>query len=125
MDPSPPEPVGLVLSDDLIFSSRILGTGSAHGLNLRTAKNAAALVELARKYQPRGVFIDLHNPGLVLPDLLLALGEVCPGRPRLIAYGSHVDAPTLRAARLAGCDVVLPRSKFVEELPEQLPAWLR
>jgi hypothetical protein len=42
----------------------------------------------------------------------------------VVAYGSHVDTATLRAAREAGCDVVLPRSKFVEELPTALPTWL-
>ena len=29
-----------------------------------------------------------------------------------------------RAAKEAGCSVVLPRSKFVEELPRALPEWL-
>ena len=33
-------------------------------------------------------------------------------------------AAGLRAAREAGCDLVLPRSKFVEELPRALPGWL-
>ena len=45
--------------------------------------------------------------------------------PRMVAYGSHVDAAVLRAAREAGCDPVLPRSKFVEELPRALPEWMR
>ena len=44
--------------------------------------------------------------------------------PRLVAYGSHVDAEALRAARAAGCDPVLPRSKFVDDLPAALPGWL-
>jgi hypothetical protein len=42
----------------------------------------------------------------------------------VVAYGSHVDTERLRAARSAGCDPVLPRSKFVEELPKALPQWL-
>jgi hypothetical protein len=45
--------------------------------------------------------------------------------PRVVAYGSHVDAQGLAAARAAGCDLVLPRSKFVEELPTALALWLR
>ena len=57
-------------------------------------------------------------------DLLRQLGEVCPSPPRVVAYGSHVDTATLRAARAAGCDPVLPRSKFVEDLAQELPAWL-
>ena len=38
-----------------------------------------------------------------------------------VAYGSHVDKDRLDAARAAGCDEVLPRSRFSSELP----AWLR
>jgi hypothetical protein len=43
--------------------------------------------------------------------------------PRVVAYGSHVDTATLKAARASGCDPVLPRSKFVEDLPRELPRW--
>jgi len=44
--------------------------------------------------------------------------------PRIIAYGSHVDVATLKRAREAGCDRVMPRSQFVEELPTALISWL-
>jgi DNA-binding NarL/FixJ family response regulator len=119
-----PGPEGLLLSDDLIFTSRITGTARGLGLAVRAARSADALVELARQSPPRGVLIDLSNPGLVLPELLGRLAEVCPAMPRVVAYGSHVDTATLRGAREAGCDPVLPRSRFVEELPRALPVWL-
>ena len=117
-------PEGLLLSDDLIFTSRITGTARGLGLTVRAARSADALVELARQAPPRAVLIDLSNPGLELPELLRRLAEACPALPRVVAYGSHVDTATLRAAREAGCDPVLPRSKFVEELPRALPQWL-
>ena len=44
--------------------------------------------------------------------------------PRVVAYGSHVEAETLRAARTASCDRVLPRSRFVEELNGAIGEWL-
>ena len=115
---------GLLLSDDLIFTSRITGTARDLGLAVRPARSAEALVELARQHPPRCVLVDLGHPGLDLGDLLRRLGEACPALPRVVAYGSHVDTATLRAARAAGCDPVLPRSKFVEELPRALPDWL-
>ena len=117
-------PEGLLLADDLIFTSRITGTARGLGLTVRAARSADALIELARQAPPRAVLIDLSNPGLALPELLRRLAEVCPAAPRVVAYGSHVDTATLRAAREAGCDPVLPRSKFVEELPRALPQWL-
>jgi DNA-binding NarL/FixJ family response regulator len=115
---------GLLLCDDLIFTSKVTGTARALGLEVRSARDARGLVELARQQAPACAIVDLHNPGLDLPELLAALAEVCPAMPRVVAYGSHVEAATLHAARLAGCDPVLPRSRFVEELPAALPGWL-
>ena len=70
---------------------------------------------------PACVILDLHNPGLDLATLLPALKT--QGDPYVVGYGSHVDAATLAKAREAGCDLVLPRSKFVESLAVQMPVW--
>jgi CheY-like chemotaxis protein len=115
---------GLLLCDDLIFASRVAATARALGLAVKAARSPELLVELARREPPGGVLIDLGHPELDLPELLRRLGEACPTPPRVMAYGSHVDAERLRAARMAGCDPVLPRSRFVEELERQLPHWL-
>jgi CheY-like chemotaxis protein len=123
-DDKSPAPLGLLLSDDLIFTSRITGTARALGLAVKAARSAEGLLALARQEGPLCVLIDLANPGLVLPELIRQLGEVCRHLPRLVAYGSHVDTATLRGAREAGCDPVWPRSKFVEELESALPEWL-
>jgi CheY-like chemotaxis protein len=117
-------PPGLLLSDDLIFTSRITGTAGSLGLTVKAARSADALLEMARQQPPDGVIVDLANPGLDVPELLRRLREVCPVMPRVTAYGSHVDAAGLKAARDAGCDLVLPRSAFVEKLPQDLPDWL-
>src|SRR5262245_17239700 len=117
-------PSALLLSDDLIFTSRIAGTARYLGLNVRQARSVDALEQLARESPPACILVDLNYPGLDVPGLIGRLREVCPRMPRLVGYGSHVDAAGLRAARAAGCDVVLPRSAFVEQLPEQLPAWM-
>jgi DNA-binding NarL/FixJ family response regulator len=119
---APPQPTGLLLSDDLIFTSRIVGTARGLGLSLLAGRTAESLVELARRSPPRCAILDLDNPGLDLPALLHSLKEIAPGL-RVVAYGPHVDAERLRAARAAGCDLVLPRSKFVEQLEKELPGW--
>jgi DNA-binding NarL/FixJ family response regulator len=69
------------------------------------------------------VLVDLHNPGLAIAELVSGLKAASPAL-RIIGYGSHVDAATLRQAREAGCDRVLPRSQFVVELPNALVEWL-
>jgi CheY-like chemotaxis protein len=113
-----------MLCDDLIFFSRVSGAARAAGLTVRMVRSAADLLAAARTESPRGVIVDVHNPGLDLPALLAELKEACPTMPRVIAYGSHVEAAVLRAARAAGCDRVMPRSQFVEELGGKIGEWL-
>jgi CheY-like chemotaxis protein len=116
-------PTAILLSDDLMFTSRVTGTARDLGLTVAPARNPAALLDVARRQPPTCVIVDLAHGGLDLPSLMAGLAAL-PHRPRVVAYGSHVDTATLKAARDAGCDVVLPRSKFVEELPTALPGWL-
>jgi CheY-like chemotaxis protein len=115
---------GLVLCDDLMFVSRITGTARGLGLALKSARSADALVPMATQQSPGGVIVDLANPGLDIAAFIGRLRETCAPMPRVVAFGSHVDAATLKAARAAGCDLVLPRSQFVEQLPDALPSWL-
>lgn len=113
---------GLLLSDDLIFTSRIVGTAADLGLTVRVARSSAALTALAGNCAPTFVIVDLANPGLSIAELAKQLKCITPA-PNLIAYGSHVDTETLKAARSAGFDKVMPRSQFVELLPVELPHW--
>jgi CheY-like chemotaxis protein len=114
----------LVLSDDLIFVSRITESARAAGLSVRQARTAGELISLARREAPGGVILDLQNPGLDLAALLADLRIACPVMPRITAYGSHVETELLRTAREAGCDRVLPRSQFVKLLPDEISSWL-
>jgi CheY-like chemotaxis protein len=116
---------GLVLSDDLVFMSRISATAQAAGLSVRQARTPEALLALARQSAPQGIILDLQNPGLDLPALLAELRAICSPMPRVVGYGSHVEAELLRAAREAGCNLVLPRSKFVKDLDRDLASWLK
>lgn len=117
-------PHGLMLCDDLIFFSRVSGAARAAGLTVRMVRTPALLLAAAREDAPGGVIVDVHNPGLDLPALLTELKSACEPMPRVVAYGSHVEADVLRAARQAGCDRVMPRSQFVKELELKIPEWL-
>jgi CheY-like chemotaxis protein len=55
-------PITLLLSDDLIFVSRITGTARALGLEMKSVRGQAEL--LAQAANVSCVLIDLHNPGL-------------------------------------------------------------
>jgi CheY-like chemotaxis protein len=117
--------VGYLLSDDLMFTSRITGTARGLGLTIKPARSVEALEVLAKQETPRCAILDLSNPGLAIAELIQELRETCTPMPRIIAYGSHVDAAGLKVARDAGCDVVLPRSAFVEQLPHKLAEWMQ
>lgn len=110
--------MNVVLCDDLIFASRIVGAGRAVNVPVRHIRN---LNDLDRE-TPACAMIDLHFPGLDIQTQVLRLKSLDPPA-FLVGFGSHVDAATLKAAREAGCDLVWPRSKFVEELEVSLPIW--
>jgi CheY-like chemotaxis protein len=114
---------GVLLSDDLLFASKITSTARALRLSLRQARSSNELLSQieAPDAPPRCVILDLHHPGLDIETIMQRLKQ---GSLFVVGYGSHVDASTLKRARDAGCDLVLPRSKFVEELPTALPRWL-
>jgi CheY-like chemotaxis protein len=117
------ERIGLHLCDDLLFLSRVTGVAQSLGLRILSVRNAEQLLLQAQQHQPVCVILDLANPGLVLATVLDQMKTVCVPRPRVVAYGSHVDVATLRAARELGCDPVWPRSKFVADLATALPEW--
>jgi CheY-like chemotaxis protein len=115
----------LVLSDDLIFTSRIAATVRSVGGQIRDCRDWPTLVQSAEALQPACVIIDLQNPGLNLAELVGRLLRVGEGtRPRLVAYGSHVRTAVLKQARQLGVDEVMPRSRFVEVLEGSMPGWL-
>ncbi|HEX3314214.1 MAG TPA: hypothetical protein VHR72_04940 [Gemmataceae bacterium] len=116
--------VGLLLADDYLFISRVQGYAKDAGASVKAVRHPETLLDLARTLSPGGVLIDLHIDGLEIGPMVERLHRLDP-KPFVLGYGSHVDVATLKKARDAGCDLVLPRSKFVEDLPTKLGEWLR
>jgi DNA-binding NarL/FixJ family response regulator len=112
------DPSGLLLSRDLIFTTKVTGTARALGRRVATAGSPDAVRSLIERERPSAVFVDLSAGDLVAPEALRSYRELAgPGTP-FVAFGSHVDTRALDLAREAGCDPVLPRSRFTAELPE-------
>lgn len=114
---------GVMLTDDLIFFSRVSATARANGLTVRQARSVPVLLASLAKEPPSAIILDLQNETLDLPVLMDELKRTCFVMPRVIAYGSHVEAEVLRMARAAGCDRVMPRSQFVEQLEKSISEW--
>ena len=115
-------PDGLLLSDDLLFSSRVTATARAHGLTVAVARTPAALLGFVAQKLPKGVLLDLQCPDLDLAALVGELSMLEPV-PKLTGYGSHVDAQTLKEARALGIEA-MPRSQFAERVEAELAGWL-
>lgn len=64
-----------------------------------------------------GAAADLVVVDLSRAEVLEVLGQV---GVRTIGFASHVDHELLAAARAAGCDEVLPRSRFFARIGELL-----
>jgi len=110
---------GVLLTTNLLFSTMVTGTASALGQEVAVAGDVAEAVELCRARPPAYVIIDLGMAEIEIATALVRLREAA-GEVPTIAYGSHVDKARLDEARAAGCEEVLPRSKFSAELPALL-----
>ena len=120
--PAPDGPSGLLITGDLFFSSKVTGTAAALGMQIDVAGNPADAVSRIADGGYRVVIVDLAAPGLSLVDLMATMPA--DRRPKVIAFAAHVETGRLEAARDAGCDLVLPRSRFSAELPRLLADFL-
>lgn len=111
-------PAGLLLSRDLIFTSKVTGTARELGHKVMVAGNTALASAMIEQWRPKVVFVDLAAGDLVSTPALIAFKKAAGESTPFLAFGSHVDVAALDAARAAGCDPVMPRSKFSAELPE-------
>ncbi len=109
---------GLLLTRDLMFTSKVTGTAAALGLRIEVVGTTESVQSRAAATRPRAVFIDLACADFDPREVINQLAGL--PRPSVIAFGSHVDVDRLEAARLAGCDAVMPRSRFASTLPEIL-----
>ena len=108
---------GLLLTRDLMFTSKITSTAASLGLRIETVGNADSIKTRIAAVKPRAIFLDLGWADIAPQSLIEQLGTP---RPVVIAFGSHVDTVRLEQARDAGCDDVMPRSKFSATLPDLL-----
>lgn len=111
----------MALAADLMFASRIRGAAQAVGREVKLATGEASLVAAVHAGASL-VLLDLGRRG-DMPALIRRLKEdPATAAATVVAFGSHVDADALTAARAAGADRVMARSAFVKVLPELLTA---
>ena len=115
--------LGIVLSRDLFFTERVTATAVALGYRMlptRPTGDPFQVRTLIQQRRPRVVVLDLTAGELVTPAAVASYRQMTGPDTWYLAVGPHVQADLLDAAREAGCQVVLPRSKFFAELPAHL-----
>ena len=114
----------LLISDDLLDASKTTGSARAGAIPIMQCKSLTVAILRLKQNEITCCIADLQCPGLDVEGLIALLAEQ-KKKPRVIAYGSHVDAALLSAARKAGCDEVMPRSQFFEEMPAKIAEWAK
>ena len=113
------EPVlGVLISRDLIFTTKITGTARALGYRIAVAGNGALALKLIEESKPKVVIVDLAAGEPARSEAIRGYQAAAGTETPVIAFGSHVDTESLKEARDAGCREVMPRSKFSAELPD-------
>ena len=109
-------PMILVVIPDLMFQTRVREQAKALDYDVIVA-DAQVEVSAALEMAPKLVVLDLHAYGMdPAPIIEAAKALDVP----VLAFGRHTAAGELKAAREAGCDRVVVRSTFVEEMPQLL-----
>jgi CheY-like chemotaxis protein len=109
----------ILLSSDLVFSSKASAAATRGGGQLQTAMSVAALFDKISQQAPKLVVLDLTVPGLDPADVAPRVRAAAPGAT-IIAYGPHVQEAMLEAAQAAGCDQVLTRGQWNVQMDDLL-----
>ena len=107
--------------EDLLFRSKISETSERLGVEAAFPRNPEKLLDALRASPPDLLVVDLNSARFKPLELLRAVKSDAALRGvRTVGFLSHVQADLALAAREAGCDRVMARSAFVENLPRVL-----
>ena len=109
----------VALMDDLFFQMKVAETAKHLGLELKVAANGDALLALLES-APRLVIVDLNARSQ--PIQAIERVRASKNGVRVVGFLSHVQTDLAAQARAAGCDEVMPRSSFTQNLAAILAA---
>jgi len=110
----------LAVVEDLFFTVKINEAAKRAGLGITFVKSEVDALEHARQ-QPALIIVDINYQGVDPLNLIRKLkADDQTKRISLIGYLSHVQGELKLEAQQAGCDMVMPRSAFSQNLPQIL-----
>jgi CheY-like chemotaxis protein len=110
----------LAVVDDLFFTVKINEAAKRAGLSVAFVKSERDALDQAAE-QPTLIILDLNFAGVEPVHLIQKLkADPALQKISLLGYVSHVQGELKQAAQEAGCDMVLARSAFSQNLPQIL-----
>jgi PleD family two-component response regulator len=111
----------LAAVEDLLFRSKISETADQVGVEAAFPRNPKKLTEALRASPPDLLILDLNSARFEPLELLrIVRSDSALRNVRTVGFLSHVQGDLALAARESGCDRVMARSAFVENLPRVL-----
>ena len=105
----------VALMDDLFFQMKVAETAKHLGLELKVAANTDSLMQLLEAApRPQLVIVDLNARSQPMQAIERIRAE--KNGVRVVGFLSHVQTELAAQARAAGCDEVMPRSSFTQNL---------
>jgi CheY-like chemotaxis protein len=106
----------LAVLEDLFFTVKINESAKRAGLDIEFAKSEPDAIRSAQA-KPALIIIDLNSHGVDPLKLIRRLKSDAETRTiSLLGYVSHVQGELKQQAQEAGCDMVLARSAFSQNL---------
>jgi DNA-binding NarL/FixJ family response regulator len=109
----------VALMDDLFFQMKLAETAKHLGVEVKVAATPEALQTLLAP-PPRLLIVDLNSRSQPIAMIQRLRAE--KNGVRVVGFLSHVQTDLAAQARAAGCDVVMPRSAFTQNLAAILAA---
>jgi CheY-like chemotaxis protein len=109
--------------DDLFFQAKIQETARKLNVKVEFAKNDKDLAERMQQNgeeKPSLIIFDLNNANAKPLTLIPKLKSKLKKGTSIIGFLSHVQGDLKQKAHEVGCDMVLPRSAFSQNLPQLL-----
>ena len=109
--------------EDLFFMAKIQETARKLNVKVEFVKSDKDLMEKMQhngEEKPSLIIFDLNNAGVKPLTLIPKLKSKLKKGTSIIGFLSHVQGDLKQKAHEVGCDMVLPRSAFSQNLPQLL-----
>ena len=109
--------------EDLFFMAKIQETAKKLNVKVEFVKSDKDLMEKMQQNgeeKPSLIIFDLNNAGVKPLTLIPKLKSKLKKSTSIIGFLSHVQGDLKQKAHEVGCDMVLPRSAFSQNLPQLL-----